>query len=83
MDHAGTIRTLGLSLFSMMQIHAQYSDPAELLEGVRAKVIASLPAVGYACTATIDRKYFKRQDKPTAQDHASRSRPIGKRDATI
>jgi len=65
MDHAETLRTLGLSVFSIMLIYAQSSDPAELLERVRANVVASLPAAGYGCTATIDRSYFKRRDEPT------------------
>lgn len=56
------MKILGLGVAGMMFLNAQSSpDPVDLLEQARDKVIARVPPVGYACTATIDRGYFRRQ----------------------
>jgi hypothetical protein len=65
MDDGCAMKILGLGVAGMMLLNGQSSpDPADLLEQARDKVIARLPPVGYACTATIDRSYFKRQNPP-------------------
>jgi hypothetical protein len=61
MDNGCAVKVLGLGAAAMMLLNAQSSpDPADLLEQARDKVIARLPPMGYACTATIDRSYFSR-----------------------
>ena len=59
------MKKLGLGVAGMMLLNAQSStDPADLLEQARDKLIVRLPPVGYACTATIERSYFSRQNPP-------------------
>src|SRR5271167_389519 len=66
MENGHTVKARELVVVSMMLLNAQAStDPAELLEQARDKLVARLPPVGYACVATIDRSYFSRQN-PTA-----------------
>ncbi len=55
------MKVLGLGVAVMMLLNAQSpSDPADVLEQMRDKVIPRLPPLGYACIATIDRSYFRR-----------------------
>jgi hypothetical protein len=65
MDNGCAMKVLGLGVAVMMLLNAQSSsDPADVLEQVRDKVIARLPPLGYTCIATIDRSYFRRQTPP-------------------
>lgn len=63
MDNGRAVKILGLGVAGiMLLLSAQSStDPADLLEQARDKLIARVPPLGYACTATIDRSYFRRQ----------------------
>ncbi len=65
MDNSCAIKILGLGVAGVMLLNAQSSpNPADVLEQARDKVIARLPPIGYACIATIDRSYFRRQTPP-------------------
>ena len=56
------MKVLGLGVAGMLLLNGQSStDPADLLEQARDKLIARVPPLGYACTVTIDRSYFRRQ----------------------